>query len=138
MHIVFILILLIVATVWVVSTWQEPGMDPDIVTRHDDITVLMTLRPNFGFQSDWHRQLTITKDTTSLKINLNPDAGWWRGSNLYLTQTGDLLLHEGQAGCILIRTGNMERGKPDHPICKEGSLPDNDAPHVASPIGCPP
>ncbi len=139
MHIVFILIIaLIVIPVWLLIHWQDPNIDPDIVARHDDISVVMTLRPMLGIHSDWHRTLTITDGSASLETGLDPDTGWWRGSNLYVTQTGDLLLHEGQAGCILIRTVTIERKQPDHPICKEGSLPDGDAPQLASPENCPP
>ncbi len=68
------------------------------------ISVTMSVRPMAGWHSDWHRTLTIATPDGTISQPLFEDTGWWRGSNLYLHASGVYVLHEGQAGCILLPT----------------------------------
>ncbi len=68
------------------------------------ISVTMSVRPMAGWHSDWHRTLTIATPDGTTSQPLFEDTGWWRGSNLYLHASGVYVLHEGQAGCILLPT----------------------------------
>lgn len=66
------------------------------------ISVTISVRPMAGWHSDWHRTLTLTTADGTTSQPLLEDTGWWRGSTLYLHVSGALVLHEGQAGCILL------------------------------------
>lgn len=62
--------------------------------------VSMRLRPMFSMQSDWTRTLVLLSPSGHFEKELPEDTGWWRGSNLYLHDTGVYVMHEGQAGCV--------------------------------------
>lgn len=48
----------------------------------------------------------IEAPTGLLETDLFEDTGWWRGSNLYRHSSGIYVLHEGKAGCALIRVSS--------------------------------
>lgn len=62
----------------------------------DTANVTLTARGLFSLQPDWERRLIIHTSTEELTVDLLSDTGWWRGSNLYLTDTGLMVLDEGQ------------------------------------------
>jgi len=68
----------------------------------DTASVTLSARGMFSLQSDWERGLTIRTSTEELTVDLLSDTGWWRGSNLYLTDTGLMVLDEGQGGCLAV------------------------------------
>lgn len=44
--------------------------------------------------------LAIGHDGETISVALLEDTGWWRGSNLYLSNEGFYVLNEGQMGCF--------------------------------------
>jgi hypothetical protein len=70
-----------------------------------DVRISMVVRPMSGWHSDWYRTLTIETPDGSSSQRLFEDTGWWRGSNLYVHASGAYVLHEGQAGCIVLTPG---------------------------------
>jgi hypothetical protein len=86
------------------------------------LDVTLTLRPMLSLQSDWSRSLTITQNTRSVDFDISEDIGWWRGSNLYLTLSGALVLHEGQDGCYEFNTTPPSLVTPSEVSCR--SAPD--------------
>lgn len=86
------------------------------------LEVTLTLRPMLSLQSDWSRSLTITQNTRPVDFMISEDTGWWRGSNLYLTLSGSLVLHEGQEGCSEFKTTPPSLVTPSEVSCR--SAPD--------------
>lgn len=68
----------------------------------DGARLTMTLRAMPGLHSDWHRRLVIETPGGTVRQDLMADTGWWRGSTLYRHASGTYVLHEGQAGCIVL------------------------------------
>ena len=66
------------------------------------ISVTMVVRPMAGWHGDWHRTLAMATPDGTTTQQLFEDTGWWRGSNLYVHASGLYVLHEGQAGCIVL------------------------------------
>lgn len=81
------------------------------------LDVTLTLRPMLSLQSDWSRSLTITQNTRTVDFNISEDTGWWRGSNLYLTLSGTLVLHEGQGSCSEFKTTPPSLVTPSEVSC---------------------
>lgn len=78
-----------------------------------DVEISLSLRPMFGWHSDWYRRLHVISPAISSTHDLFGDTGWWRGSNLYLHSSGSFILHEGQAGCLVFDAlPSMNRPKP--------------------------
>lgn len=95
-------------------------------TLPGDVTLTMTIRPLWGWHADWSRSLTVaTPDGTSTHPLLD-DTGWWRGSNLYRHTSGAHVLHEGQAGCIIL-TADPAAARP-LVSCDKTAIPDDAAP----------
>lgn len=73
----------------------------------DGGSATLAVRDMFGPGSDWHRRLlirTAADPDHPLSVDLFPDGGWWRGSNLYFLAPGHYVLHEGQEGCVAFTT----------------------------------
>lgn len=66
----------------------------------ENVTVTYSVRPMFGFHSDWTRQVSVTSDGEEIQQELFEDTGWWRGSHLYRHTSGVYVIHEGQNGCF--------------------------------------
>ena len=65
--------------------------------------VTMSLSGMFSLQSDWERRLTIHDGDEAIEVELLSDTGWWRGSGLYLHNSGLYVLNEGQGGCVVFQ-----------------------------------
>lgn len=66
----------------------------------NDAEVTLSISPMIGIHSDWDRKLTVSYKGKYIQRNIDPDSGWWRGSNLYQHISGAYIIHEGQVGCI--------------------------------------
>lgn len=85
--------------------YDESFVSADIL---DGVTVTMAVQPIFSLQSDWTRRLTVKDGEASVTVELFEDTGWWRGSNLYVTLSGDFVLDEGQTGCFVFHRAPLE------------------------------
>lgn len=66
----------------------------------EGLNITYSVRPMFGFHSDWTRVVSVKQGATEIQQELFEDTGWWRGSHLYLHKSGAYVIHEGQAGCF--------------------------------------
>lgn len=101
--IIIILIIVIISARWALSSKTHT------LSPRPDVTLTMTLRPAFmtyvfGLHSDHYRSLRVARGRKSVSKALFFDSGWWAGSQLYSTEDGSLILHEGQNGCFEVLT----------------------------------
>lgn len=66
----------------------------------EGLRITYSVRPMFGFHSDWRRTVSVKHGATEIEQDLFEDTGWWRGSHLYLHKSGAYVIHEGQNGCF--------------------------------------
>lgn len=72
------------------------GEHAKMVTIEERRHIEMSLSSLISLQSDWERYLTISDEEGEVRVELLSDTGWWRGSSLYLHQSGAYVLNEGQ------------------------------------------
>ncbi len=56
-------------------------------------------------------------------MRLFEDTGWWRGSNLYIHESGTYVVHEGQAGCFAFTTEPTEFVSVPEGACEKRHSP---------------
>lgn len=115
----------ILLAVILVAAW--PRSQTATAVLQDGVSVSMTIRPMLGWHSDWHRRLTFTTPHFARRTDLLDDTGWWRGSNLYLHLSGHYILHEGQAGCIVLDATGSDSVDTSEISCERSSRATEDA-----------
>jgi len=66
----------------------------------EGLRVTYTVKPMFGFHSEWTRAVSVKYGENEIQQDLLEDTGWWRGSHLYRHKSGIYVIHEGQNGCF--------------------------------------
>jgi hypothetical protein len=86
----------ILAVAWVL--W--PRYHTVTVAPEADLEITFSIWAMQSLHSDWHREISIKYRGTSIDMRLFEDTGWWRGSNLYVHNSGIYVVNEGQSGCF--------------------------------------
>lgn len=93
------------------------------VTPEANVEIIFSIWAMLSPKSDWHREVSIEYRGTSIDMRLFEDTGWWRGSNLYVHNSGTYVINEGQSGCFAFTIEPTEFVKvPDGSCTKRSSL----------------
>jgi hypothetical protein len=108
----------ILAVAWVL--W--PRYHTVTVTPEADLEITFSIWAMQSLHSDWHRKVSIEYRGTSIDMRLFEDTGWWRGSNLYLHNSGTYVVNEGQSGCFAFTVEPTEFVKVPDGSCMKRSF----------------
>lgn len=94
-----------------------------------DLEITFSIWAMQSLHSDWHRKVSIKYRGSSIDMPLLGDTGWWRGSNLYVHNSGTYVINEGQAGCFAFTVEPTEFVKVPDGSCTKSSILEFDWEH---------
>lgn len=109
----------IFALIWVFL----PRIHSATAKPETDLEITFSIWPLQSLHSDWHRKVSIDYRGARIEKRLFEDTGWWRGSNLYIHNSGTYVVHEGQNGCFAFTVEPTEFVEVPNGVCaKQNSL----------------